>query len=376
MAKRGEVARGERPRGDSATLTLSPTAATWAWDQQPATVSGDGDVSLDASAEAWSWAFSSSVNARRGDAKRGEVPRGGIVGGHSIDPGAVTLDATAEAWSWDQRPTDATGAGDATVAPSPTEWAWDYPAAAAGYTTWVIDDTAIRVTSVRLTPTNLTLEVRAREAEERQLLDTLDDDAGAVDTRERADGTTVGLDRAGGSNTYTVIPPVRLQPPRVSRQWLVDDVSRNRTSVDTRATSSTVSLVATDTRDRETGYADAADSGKWTFDMAGGTIVTQRVADISQGATTTLTLILTDRQAELFETVAAATAGAVVREVPDGQWFSEDTTPAERQTVEITPPSGATDPAIPQGMYVIEGWESEGDDGGAFRVSVEISTRY
>jgi len=242
--------------------------------------------------------------------------------------------------------------------------------------TWIVGGEQLRVVSSTLTPTTLSLEVRARSASERAALDRLDSDAGAVDTRERADGTTVGLDTAGGENTFTVRPPYQDRPPRIEREWLVDNVSRSRTSADTRATSSTVSFIAKETRDRMTGYVNAGGTDAWTFDLAGATINTPRVHDIQQDATTTLRIVATPRQAEALESITPATAGAVVREVPDGQWFDEDTTPNNRQSVTITPPSSSADSAIPSGTYVVGSFESEGTNAGAFRIMLEISSRY
>jgi len=376
MGKTGAVKTGESPTGDVSILVLGATAQTW------------------------EFASIGRASNKTGEVKTGEAPTGGDGAQFAtIQNAALILDATTQQWSFDPQPADIKqlarlqaksqtwafdaqpaafdAVGTATLGATAQPWTWEGLSGQVGFPVWVIDDTAIRVTSVTLTPTNLTLEVRARTADERALLDTLDSDAGAVQSRERADGTVAGLDTAAGSNTFEVIPPIRHLPQRATRDWLVDDVSRDRTSADTQATSATVSLVSTDTRDAVTGYTDAADSGKWTFDFsAGGTVVTRRVSGISQGATTSLTITAEPRQAELIETVTAATAGAVVREVPDGQWFTEDTTPNSRQTVDITPPSGAADPAIPQDTYVISNWESRGDDGGAYRITLEIDTRF
>lgn len=253
---------------------------------------------------------------------------------------------------------------------------WDADSARGAY--WVIAGQRIRVVDVVLTPTRLEVEVRARDASARAMLATLDADAGSVDTRERADGTTAGLDTSGDSNTYTVRPSTRLRPPRVERQWLVKRVERDRTSADTQALAGTIEFVAQDTRPRDaTNYTDTgAASDEWVFDFqgaaaAGGTLITKRVSNISQGDTTTVTLVLDRYEAEVLETVAAAAAGAVVTDVPDGATFVEDTTPNSRQTVAVTPPSDAADPAIDAGDYVVTGWESQGTSE-ALRVTLEI----
>lgn len=246
-----------------------------------------------------------------------------------------------------------------------------------GFTDWVVSNQTLRVVGATLTPTELSIDVRSRTQAERDALDTLDAEAGAVDTRERADGTVDGLDRAGGNNTFTVYPPVDLQPPRINREWVVDDVERDRASADTQSTLATVTFVGQETRDPATGLSESGGADAWTFHFDGfGTIATPAVSGLEQGEVTALTITMTPTQAELFETTAAATAGAVASEVPDGETFTRDTTPDGRQTVTITPPAGASDPTPSSGEYVVTGWESVGSSGGAYRVTVEISSRY
>jgi len=391
MGKTGEVKTGESLTGDSAATAINAPVQSWSLDAPTPTV--EQISNLNAPVQDWQFAGIGVSQNKTGETKTGEGPTGGGGGAFAtIENSSTVLNAPAQTWSldaptptvkqiaqlesevqtwsFDAQPAALDAVGTVELGAAAQQWTWDGLSGQVGFPVWVIDDTAIRVTSVTLTPTTLTLEVRARTADERALLDALDSDAGAVQSRERADGTVAGLDTAAGSNTFEVIPPIRHLPQRATRDWLVDDVSRDRTSADTQATSATVSLVAADTRDAVTGYTE-------TFDFsAGGTVVTRRVSGISQGATTSLTITAEPRQAELIETVTAATAGAVVREVPDGQLFTEDTTPNSRQTVDITPPSGAADPAIPQDTYVISNWESRGDDGGAYRITLEIDTRF
>lgn len=247
---------------------------------------------------------------------------------------------------------------------------------ASAQSAWVINGVELRVQSVVLTPTTLRLTVRARSAAARGVLEDLDGNAGAVDERERADGTVAGLDLAGGKNTVAVYPPGEQRPERIPRSWVVDSVGRDRASADTLGTIATVEFTSAATRDPVVGYSDPADSTAWEFDLGGaGRIVTDRVSSIRQDATTSVEVILEPLQAELFETTAAATAGSVVRTVPDGTAFAEDTTPGSRQTVTVTPPSGE-ESALPADEYVVDGWESDGRGGGAYRVRMDLSTRY
>lgn len=266
---------------------------------------------------------------------------------------------------------------------------------------FVIGGYQLRVTDVTLTATTLTLGIVARTQRNREILRELDNDAGDFRERARADGTIDGLDTAGGSNTFTVSPPLELRPPRVDREWVVEDVTRERTSADTQALLAEVVFVATEAREPITTYSNfddfsATGQGKtgefrtgsggidasnittalWEFDFFRGSIFTERVQIQDQAATTTVQVIMTPEQAELFETVTPATAGAVVTPVPDGKTFARDTTPQARQTVRIRPPASAADPALTEDEYVITNWESIGREGDAFRVVFDVTTRF
>jgi len=242
--------------------------------------------------------------------------------------------------------------------------------------TWVIGDQQITVVGVEITPTELSLDVRARTDSERRLLSTLDDNAGAFEDRTLADGTYQARDTAAGNNTFTIRPPTRLKPPRIVRDWLVDDVSRTRTSSDQQTIEATVTFVASQTRVPVVGYTDPSNTSEWSFAFADGTVVTASVADLQQGETTTIPLVLTDRQAELVESTVAAVGGSYTFEVPDGGTFTRDETPESRQSVTITVPDTASGAPIDSGEYVVTGWRSRGSDGAGFRFELEVSTRY
>jgi hypothetical protein len=268
--------------------------------------------------------------------------------------------------------------------------------------TWYIGDFPVRVVGVTLTPTQLELDVRARTASERQALRDLDANAADVDRRDRADGTIDHLDTSLGANTFEVQPPNRFKPPRVEREFLVADISRERTSADTRATLGTVLLRPRQARAVQRSTTDADDSTKWTFQfqpkdetqgaqfdgfqyggaslsgtqsgLEAGQIVTDRVSQVRQErGTVSLQIVLDPRHAELAETVLVAIAGATSATVPDGEDFSRDTTPRSRQTITVTPPSGASDPTPAQGEFAVFGWQSRGADGGAYRFELTMS---
>lgn len=379
MGKTGEVTTGESPTGDNAGTVLAAPVQNLTLQDPTATISGVLNT-LSAPVQTLQLVAKTGpgdVNGKTGESKTGEAVTGGSGStGTTITTLTVDLSAPVQTLALQDPTASITGAGTATINANEHVLQLAIPQALIGYKQWVINSQPLRVREVTLTPTELTLEVRARTSAERSLLDTLDANAGAYQDRQLADGTAQARDTSGGSNNFDPIPPIRMQPPRTTRTFFVDNVSRRRTSADTQGIIGTISLVAQDTRSAVTGYTDAVDSSKWEFDFNGGRIVTDRVSTIDQGPTTSVELILTESQAELFETLTAATAGAVVATVPDGESYSRDTTPNNRQTVTITPPSGAADPAIPQGDYVVENWESVGNDGFAFRVRMDISSRY
>lgn len=291
--------------------------------------------------------------------------------------GTATLDSPVQSLSLQSPTATISGTGTVTLNAAVQLLELTTPAPKFGFLSWVVNNEDISVTGVEITPTELRLDVRARDADVRSTLETLDSNAGAFSERELADGTLQYRDTAAGSNTYTVYPPYYMKPPRITRDWLVDNVSRVRTSADTQATEATLTFVPSSSRTDSVSYSDPADSDKWEFDFGSfGQIVTDSVANIDQGETTAIELILDPSQTELIESVATAIAGAFTFEVPDGETFTRDETPSERQTVTITPPSGASDPAIPSGTYVVTEWNSRGADGGGFRVTLQISTRY
>lgn len=252
-----------------------------------------------------------------------------------------------------------------------------YDSVAAG-SFWVIGTRRVAVREITLTPTTLTLTISLRDAGARRTLRELDEDAGALARRELADGTIEYVDTADGDNTYTVTPSVRHQPPRIERDWLVGDISRDRASADTQAVLGTITLRGKQTRDPAAiGYDDADDADAWEFDFSDGRVVSRRVSAVQQPAgTTSLQIVLSPRQAELVESGAAAVAGAISNTVPDGQAFTRDTTPDDRQTVTVDPPADAADPALKAGTYVVTGWTVDsGSGGGADRMDLSVATR-
>lgn len=241
---------------------------------------------------------------------------------------------------------------------------------------WTIDSTPISPTAVTATPDTLELTIPTRTSAVRSLLDTLDANAGEVRQRERADGTLDAMDTAAGANTYTLYANIYSKPPRQGRTVHVEDIARERSGPDGQTITADITLKPTESRaiDADT---EADDTTQWRFDFApGGRIVTNRLAaNINQDReTTTLQLVLTPLQTQTLETSTAAVAGAVSQNVPDGESLDRDTTPNSRQTVTITPPSGASNPPISQGDYLALGWTTTGQGEGGYRVELELTS--
>lgn len=240
--------------------------------------------------------------------------------------------------------------------------------------TWQIGNIQINDPRVTATPEGWSLETRGRTATERSLFETLRDNAGDVEQRERPDGTLEALDTAkqGSSNTYPVFPGSDSEPPRTDRNMLVDSATIEHLSADGQAVTASIDFLAADSRDTVT-YSDSQDTTKWEFDFsAGPRIVTDSVHEIGDSGQITVQTILTAAQTEAFETTAAAVAGAVVEDVPDGDELARDTTPNSRQTVTVTSPTGQSDPPLSDGDYLVTTWESVGVGSGGYVVTFDL----
>lgn len=241
---------------------------------------------------------------------------------------------------------------------------------------WLIDGVALSPTAVTVTPETIELTVPTRTQSTRDLLDTLDANAGEVRRRNLADGTMQAFDTAAGGNTYTLSPQSRSVPPRTERAVHVDDIAREKSGPSGQTVTADITLVPTATRTRNT-RTDTDDTAQWRFTFsAGGRIVTNRIAAQvnDDRESTTVSLVLTPLQTQTLETNTAAVAGAVSQSVPDGESLDRDTTPNSRQTVTVSPPDTASDPPLESGTYLALGWTTVGRGGGSYRIELELTT--
>lgn len=355
-AKAGQNKAGETPAGGSTTtayadltlshptasitlreaITLTAPAQTLALEHPAATITGAGQATTTAPTQTLSLDHPTATLRQ-----------------------VNTLTAPAQTLSLDHPTATITGDGAVTLSGPVQTLQLDALPGKIGFGDWVVDGQALRVQAVTATPEGIDLDVVARTGAERSTLQTLRDNAGETQVREKADGTLDVADTVAGGNTYEVIPQVSDIPPRTTRTMHAEDVSIGRLSASQDAVRASISLSA-DTRSR-VAYQDATDSSKWTFAFDPGTrLVTNRVHDISEGEGITLRAIFESEQSEGFETTAAAVAGAVVESVPDGEELARDTTPNSRQTVTVTSPDSVSNPPVPDGDYVVTDWEVSG----------------
>jgi hypothetical protein len=224
-------------------------------------------------------------------------------------------------------------------------------------TNWELDTDLLQVVNHSRQWNQLTLEVRLRSDTARAKLDNLKDDAGSYTERVRADGVYEARDTVGGSNTVSVTPPAGYTPPREAGDFLVDDVTAERTSANGLVERATVTLVPRRSRDLQSNATPSA-GGAWSFEFELDTVETDRVAsDIrNDGDTVELRLTLTPEETDVLEASASAVGGVVSEALPDEDTRVRDVTPTSRQTVDVTPPTASP---VEAGAYAVVGWTTD-----------------
>jgi hypothetical protein len=238
---------------------------------------------------------------------------------------------------------------------------------------WVVAGRTLVVSSHTREPAALTIDVRVRDETDRQAVADLKADAGEYRDRVLADGTTQARDTVGGSNTVTVRPPARLQPPRIRAEYLVDDVRATRTSPSGDAERATVTLIPRESRPltSDANGALLGATGRWEVTTALGTIATDRVSSeiTNDGDTVTLTLALTPPETDVLEASAAATEGVVFESLPDETTRTRDTTPRDRQTVALTAPTASP---VASGPYAVSSWATDSVSSARHQVTITL----
>lgn len=246
----------------------------------------------------------------------------------------------------------------------------------------------------------LTLGFRVTTKVLKNVLRPLKTDEDQTSILSKDDGGFSSVDRADGSNTYTLTPPPRRQPlrregtyhvQRYEEDLVSEDVGEwqvevefapagNRMDVKTIEPGSTQNDTSTGgdaggTLGASTGFTLGGEYGAtignqgqgvpedyWGLTTRYGTISTDRVdADfLGTGRDGVeryeLTARLEFEQAWSFESALSRLGGSRVRQVPDGTNVVVDDTSDDANTLDVSVPYGQD--AVSAGEYIILGWES------------------
>jgi hypothetical protein len=191
-------------------------------------------------------------------------------------------------------------------------------------------------------------------------------------------GRFEAVDRSRTGNSYTVEPPARERPPRETADMLVADYSEERVSKQENKSEVELTLQRPASRDA-TGDepSQTRGSGEWLLEFHSGAIATRRITPERQSAVETakdvesLQLVLTAEQVLVLETSATHPDAVSVVEVPDGTNLAQDNSTDDRQTVEVTAPSGKEE-VLDDGTYVVADWTSTRLDSDSYEVSLDL----
>lgn len=287
-----------------------------------------------------------------------------------------TFEAPVQTLGIDHPTGDITGSGQVAIQAPVQTLAFDLPKALIGYADWVIDGDAVADATIAEIAEHdaLTLTFRVPTATLTNVLRPLKINEGQVNDLTLDDGSYRGVDRSGGSNTFTVTPPVTRLPLRRTRDYHVDRYEEDMVSRTVEEWDVTLDLMPTETR-TDTETVSESVSGGWGFTTRNGTIATDSVdADfLGRGAggveRFALTARLTKQQAHSFETALALQRGVRVRRLPDTSNEAVDETSGEANTVTVSSPTTAV---VPDGDYIVLSWESERLNDAAQSVTFEI----
>lgn len=253
-------------------------------------------------------------------------------------------------------------AGSATIAVDATTLTLTNPAPRVGWGQWAIDGQPIGANTDEIaTHRRLTLAQRVATATLTSELRPLKSDEGQVDVLATDSGGFTAVDRADGGNSYTVTPPVQRQPLRQTGTYHVERYEEDLVSQDVSEWDVSLDLVPASNRSDAKSISQTAASDEWALVTPNGTIATDSVdADFlgtgSDGVERfELTLRLTFEQSHAWESAFDRVEGVRVRRIPDATNVAVDDTSGNANTLTVTAPTAGDE--VPQGDYVVTGWE-------------------
>jgi len=280
----------------------------------------------------------------------------------TVQPTTVTLKATTTQTA--TNPNAATfGLGTATIVASTEQSTSTVQSALAGYSDWVIGGQPINTRTDEITTHNLlTLAFRVSRQTLTNAVRPLKSDEGKVDVLITDDGGFVAIDRANGSNTYDISPPLSRQPLRQAGDYLVDRYEESVVEQTGNEWDVELELVPEADRTDSPSISQTPATDEFGFDTRYGQIATGSVdAELTgtgEGGVERYELIarLTFDQAHVWRAAFARTDGSRIKEIPDAPNVARDETDDDANTLTLTSPDQDT---ISDGSYVVLDWESE-----------------
>jgi hypothetical protein len=247
-----------------------------------------------------------------------------------------------------------------------------------GSVDWIIESTALlNLDTVEFDAKTVTLSGVAAGYRLRHLRNIR---AGAekVNVVANDEGRFRAVDRSLNGNVYKVTPPVDETPPHTSQKMLVADYNETRVSRDSEKQQLEIVFQKPESRD-PTGSepSQTASTGEWLFEFWSGSIATRRVTPERESAVEiakdveSLQLTLTAEQMLVLATSATYPDAASVVEIPDGDNLARDNSSSNRQTVDVTAPSGK-EGALASGTYVVSEWTATRLDSDSYEVALNL----
>lgn len=207
--------------------------------------------------------------------------------------------------------------------------------------------------------------------------------ASKVDVVPDIDGGFNAVDRAGGSNTVNLYEPDTREDLRTVDTWLIDEYEEKPLDTEAKRWEVTVTFVPEIEKSYDNKYGSISspgvptrESGEWLYEFENGGITTKNVTTSLEKVPNktfdkiTLNMVLTPEQLRIVEENLGRLKAQYVRDVPDGDNVLVDQTSSGRNTVTVTPPSGATD-TVESGDYVVSNWETTYNQT-IYRIEMEV----
>lgn len=187
-------------------------------------------------------------------------------------------------------------------------------------------------------------------------------DENQIDVRPLDTGGFTAVDRAGGSNTFTLRPPQRRQPLRQEGTYHVARYEESLVSAELDEWDLTIEFVRDGHRTDTRSLGQSRASDEWSFGTRYGTVATSRVDAefLGTGAAGVERFEVIARptfdQAHVLEAALSRLDGVRIRQLAEATNRAVDETGDSGNTVDVTSPD--SDDVVTDGDYVVLGWES------------------